>query len=151
MRFRDQVSGFFWLALSVFVCIESTRATIGTFHSPGPGFSPFWLGAILGAVSIILLLKNILSKEEGNIVNLWKGTSWGRVLLIPISLFAYAILLPKLGYLVSTCGLMTLLVVIIERKRIWLDVVIALTVVLVSYLIFHVWLNVSLPKGLFYF
>lgn len=152
MKFRDLVSGLFWLALSIFVCAESTQGTIGTVHSPGSGFFPFWLGTILGAVSIVLLLKNILTKkEEGNIADLWRGTNWGRVILVPISLFVYAILLLKLGYLISTFGLMTLLFVIIERKRIWFDMVIALGVVLVSYLIFHVWLNVSLPKGLFYF
>ena len=116
------------------------------------GFFPFWLGAILGAVSIILVLKNILTKKkEGNIADLWRGTNWGRVILVPISLSAYAILLLKLGYLISTFGLMTLLFVIIEKKRIWFDVVIALSVVLVSYLIFHAWLKVSLPRGLFYF
>jgi hypothetical protein len=151
MKSRDQLSGLFWLALAIFVCAESSQVTVGTFHSPGPGFFPFWLGILLGAFSILLLLKNLLSKEKEKIGSVWKAANWGRVLLVPLSLFAYALLLPKLGYLLSTSGLMILLFVAIERRKIWMDILIAVTVVLVSYLIFHLWLGVSLPKGLFYF
>lgn len=44
MNLRDQLSGLFWLEISIFVCIEGLRIGIGTFQSPAPGFLPFWLG-----------------------------------------------------------------------------------------------------------
>jgi hypothetical protein len=56
---------------------------IGTFHSPGPGFLPFWSGVALGAFSIILIVESILEKKaERKITNLWKGIEWSNVILV---------------------------------------------------------------------
>ena len=54
-RVRDRWSGFFWLGISIFVCIEAHPIDIGTFHSPGPGFLPFWSAVIFGIFSILLI------------------------------------------------------------------------------------------------
>ena len=149
---RDQLSGFFWLAISIFVCVEAFRVDIGTFRSPGPGFLPFWSGIILGILAIILVVNAILKKKkEGEITNLWKGTEWSKVILVLASLFIYSILLSKLGYLITTFGLMILLFGIIEKPRLWIQVVSALITVLVTYVMFYVWLKVQLPEGVFRF
>ena len=149
MNLRDGLSGLFWLIISIFVCVMSIGIDIGTIHSPGPGFVPFWSGVVLGMFSIALLITSILKRKvEKRISSLWKGMEWRKVILVLISLFIYAILLPRLGYLIATSGLLALLFGIMRRQRLWIQVVIAFITALVSYLVFYVWLGVQLPKGI---
>lgn len=152
MNSRDLLSSLFWLAISIFVCVISIQTNIGTLRSPGPGFLPFWAGITLGTFSIILIIKSILRKKvEERIMNLWKGMEWHKVILVITSLFLYVILLPRLGYLIATFGLLVLLFSVMRRQRPWTQVGSALITVLATYGIFYLWLDVQLPKGIFGF
>jgi len=147
MIFRNQVDGLFWLFISIFVCVQAIGSKIGTFQSPGPGFLPFWAGIILGSLSIILIITNILKKREEKITNLWEGTEWGKICLVLLSLYLYSILLTKVGYLITTFGLMIILFGIKDRPKLWIQGLSALLTVLMTYVIFYVCLKVLLPKG----
>jgi putative tricarboxylic transport membrane protein len=152
MSLRNQWSGLFWLVFSIFVCVEAIRMGTGSFRSPGPGFLPFWSGIVVGTLAILLLVIGTLKREEGGkIKNLWRGMNWRTVILVSASLVIYCILLPRLGFLITTLGLMTLLFSIVKRSRLWIQVFTALLTVLVTYVTFYVWLGVQLPKGLFGF
>lgn len=144
---RDQMSGLFWLGISIFVCFESIRAGSGTFHSPGPGFLPFWAGTVLGTFAMILIVTNILKKQK-EITNLWKGVEWSKVILVFASLLIYATLFAKVGYLITTFGLMAVLLGVVERRKIWIQGVTALITALVTYFVFYKLLGVQLPKGI---
>jgi len=149
MNFRDQLSGFFWLVISIFVCVESIKSGVGTFRFPGPGFLPFWSGVALGTFAIILVATDLLKEKVGRkSKNLSEGKKWSNVILVLVSLFAYALLLPRLGYLITTFGLMVFLFSLIGKPRLWIQGVSALITVLATYIIFYVWLDVRLPKGI---
>lgn len=146
---RDRLSGLFWLGISVFICVESLESDIGTFHFPGPGFLPFWSGVALGILALILLTKTWLQrKEDGSLSELWKGKDWNKVIIILTSLLAYAILLPRLGYLLATFGVMTILFNLKGKQGLLTQGAVALATVLVTYFVFSVWLGVPLPKGI---
>ena len=152
MNLRDHLSGFFWLAISIFVCVESYQVSLGTFHSPGPGFLPFWAGVVLGTFSIILIVTTFLNKRgKGKLIAMWKGVGWKKVILVLFSLFLYIILLPRIGYMIATFGLMIFMSGVIKRSKLWIEVVIPLITVLASYFIFNTWLGIQLPKGIFGF
>jgi len=152
MNLRDHLSGFFWLAISIFVCVESIQVSLGTFHSPGPGFLPFWAGVVLGTFSIILIVTTFLNKRgKGKLKEMWKGVGWKKVILVLFSLFLYIILLPRIGYMIATFGLMIFMSGVIKRSKLWIEVVIPLITVLASYFIFNTWLGIQLPKGIFGF
>ncbi len=145
----DKVSGFFWLAISIFVCIEAARVGIGSFRSQGPGFLPFWSGVMLSTFSIILVVTSTLKKmEKREIKNLWKGMSWGKVILVSILLLSYAFLLPILGYLIATFALIILLFGIVGKTKVWIKAVAGIITVLATYIVFYVWLEVQLPNGI---
>jgi len=149
MSLRNQWSGLFWLVFSIFVCVEAIRMGTGSFSSPGPGLLPFWSGVVVGTLAILLLVVGTLTREEGGkIKNLWRGMNWRTVILVSASLVIYCILLPRLGFLITTLGLMTLLFSIVKRSRLWIQMFTALVTVLVTYVTFYVWLGVQLPKGL---
>jgi len=152
MNLRNQWSGLFWLVFSILVCVDAVRMGRGSFHVPGPGFLPFWSGVGVGILAILLLVIGTLKKEQGvEIRSLWRGMNWRTVILVSVSLVIYCVLLPRLGFLITTLGLMTLLFSVIKRSRPWIQVVTALVTVLVTYVTFYVWLGVQLPKGLFGF
>jgi hypothetical protein len=149
---HDLLSGIFWLGISIFVCFESIRSGIGTFHSPGPGFFPFWSAVIMGIFAGILLVTISLKKKlKRKIGDLWKGVEWKKVIWVLLSLFLYPFLLPILGYLVTTFGLMAFSIGIMGRSKIWIRGVSALIITLVSYIIFYIFLSIALPKGIFGF
>jgi hypothetical protein len=73
---------------------------------------------------------------------------WRRVIAISASLFIYALLLSELGFLIATFGLLTLLFSMIGRPKLWIQVVKALITVLVTYVVFSLWLDIPLPNGI---
>jgi len=152
MNRLDQFSGLFWLAISIIACVESVRAHIGTFENPGPGFLPLWAGVILGIFTIVLLITSTLRKRvEDKITNPFKGLDLWKIILVMASLFAYSFLLSWGGYIIMTIGLMVFLFSVIRRGRVWIDLTIALITVLASYIVFFKWLDIQLPKGIFWF
>ena len=152
MTRRDLLAGLFWLGIAVFVVIQSVKSDIGSLHSPGPGFLPFWSAVILGTLSIILLVTNSLKKKwEGKLLDLWKGLDWDRVIWVLLALFLYPILLPVAGYLITTFVLIAFLLFIGVRSKLWIDVASALAIALISYVIFCYLLDVKVPKGVFGF
>lgn len=149
MNFYDRVSGVIWLAVSLFVCAESAEVGVGTFPSPGPGFLPFWSGMVLGLLAISLIITRTLKKKRGEKrTDLWEGKQWGKIVLALLALLIYSLVLPKLGYLIATFGLLTLLFGMVGKVKIGMQGLSALITVSVTYLIFSVWLNIPLPKGL---
>jgi putative tricarboxylic transport membrane protein len=152
MKFRDITSGIFWLIISFLVCMESARVDVGSFKRPGPGFLPFWAGIVLGIFGAILLITTAFKKKPAERkASLWKGLEWHKVLIVLAGLIIYAILLASVGYLIMTFALMLLLFGVIERPRLWVQLVTALITVFATYLVFYVWLGIQLPKGLIEF
>jgi len=146
---RDLLGGLFWLAISIFVGLVSLRDDFGTFHSPGPGFFPFLSAMVLGVFAIILMITSRLKKRwERKLADLWKGLEWKKVAGVLFSLFLYPLVLPFLGYLLATFGLMFFLLGVVGRTRVWVRGVNALMVASASYVIFYMLLNVRLPKGM---
>lgn len=153
MNQREFLGGLFWLAVStVIVFSGSIRGNIGTFHYPGPGFIPFWAGVVLGVLSLIVVCTSGGTRREGTeIRSLWRGKKWAGAFWITLSLFAYAILLPWLGYLIATFGLMALMFSLGGKQRWLLQGIGALTTSIITYLLFCIWFEVQLPKGIFGF
>jgi len=153
MSLRDQISGLFWLALAVFVCLISVPIGIGSFRTPGPGFLPFWAGVALGILSIAVVTMGTLKRSEAGegLSRLWKGLAWRKAMAVMVSLFLYTVLMDRFGYLLVTSALLSVLFCLTRRERIWMKIGGALMTAVVSYLVFGVWLEVQLPKGIFGF
>jgi hypothetical protein len=152
MMIYDRGSSFFWLLLSIYVCIESLRIGIGTLHNPGIGFFAFCMSGVLGILSLVLFLQTFFKKGKAKVEPLFSGTLWKRVLLVLIALLIYSKLMDLLGYLISTFSLMAFLFWILEPNRmrwfLW-SLVISFLTTIISYYIFSILLNCQFPTGLF--
>ena len=153
MERYDRIFSFIWIALGVAQCGEAVNLGLGSVSEPGTGFMPFVLGLvmILLAVSLLLEATFTIKKNPQKKTSLWSEVYWKRVFYITLLLLSYALLLPKLGYLIATFLVMVFLLKSGEPVK-WPAAILmgALTSGL-SYLIFGIWLNVSFPRGMLSF
>jgi hypothetical protein len=121
---------------------------IGKLNEPGPGLMSFGTGILLGILSLADLLLRNTSGLEGDEVG-FKGVRWGRLFLIIITLFAFTLLLPILGYLITTFLVMLFLYKCIEPQKWWVALFGALLSTILTYLLFGVALKTFFPEGIF--
>ena len=140
-----------WVGLSIFVAVFSHRLGLGNFQNPGPGLMPFLVGMALLLASTFMVVRSFLDmgKRNGIARKAVAGRrSFWKVGLVLGSLFAYGVVLEKLGYLLSTSLLLVFLFRIAGSKS-WRSIVAAsvLSVVL-TFLVFNV-LGLRFPLGIF--
>lgn len=144
----DFTSGLFWLGVSVFALIQAVHLGVGTFLNPGPGFVLFWSSLIFGTLSIVLVIKAILSRGgKRKLADSWRGLKWGHVLITIIALFVYASFLTRIGFLLMTFGFMVLLYGL-GKTKLWITVSGAFATIMVAYIVFHYALQIQFPKGI---
>jgi hypothetical protein len=149
---KEKISGSFWLLVAILVCLESVRVGVGAPRNPGPGFLPFLAAVILGSLATTVIIRNILKRDKASgLSELWKGKNWIRAILVIVPLCLYPLLLPSLGYLIMTFALMAFLFGLLGRQKLWVQLTGAFVISVATYYVFHVLLEVQLPKGVFGF
>ena len=132
------------MGLGGFMAWQAEKLTVGTPSFPGPGFFPFCLALLLIGIAAIIFFQGIKQKPAE-----WEtDLRWERVVLALAAIFVYALVLESLGYLLSTFFLMVLLLKLMLKKAWWYSPGLASLISLVSYLLFRVSLQLSLPRGI---
>jgi hypothetical protein len=148
MKRAEQITCLFWLVLAGALCAGSIQLKVGTPSEPGSGFLPFGTGFLLGILALVHLIQITLGKDKkeeplpGKVR--WKRGAW-----VVGSLLIYALLLPLLGYILTTFFFMGVLFSVYERRKWWVAGSASLLVIAVTYLVFHHWLKVQFPAGFF--
>ena len=151
MNRRDLASGVFGLSFAALLFAQALQLGIGEFSAPGPGFILFLCSVALGGLSLILIMMSSLKRKLAcRVTDLWKGLQWHQPLLAVIGLFLFALVLPVLGYFVTSLLLMGFLYAL-GRLKARLVAVYAVATSLMSYVLFQVFLNVRFPQGIFGF
>lgn len=155
MKARDLMSGVFWLVVAIYFSIEALRLDIGTLGKPGPSLVILFGSGILGVFSIVLICEALLrwrrSVPGTEIADAPKAQGQFKVVLALCALCTYIVLLPKVGFIIATFGLMTFLFRMLGQASLWLQGAIGFITVALAYFIFSVCLDVHLPKGPFGF
>ena len=159
----EKIQGIFWIALAGVISSLSFRLPLGDMRQayglPGPGFFPLLLGVLLAVLGTLLLIKPWVerAKAEGSTEKKESeeiGTSgfWmtKKAFSVLISLVIYTVILEWLGFLFATFLFLLLLLWGIASQRWTISLFTAVSVSLLSYLIFDIWLMAQLPKGLFF-
>ncbi len=153
MRKDGLYDTIFWVVLGAFVSVYAyVKLGIGKFSAPGSGLMPFILGVLFGLLALYKLVTRILrhgeseekpkEREETD----QQGTIYKKVILVVVALFAYAILIEPLGFILTTFFTMTLLFRSAGFKRWSLAVAYSAGVVLITYFLFT-YLGVRFPPG----
>lgn len=147
MKENDRYTSIIWTALGLYVAFEGYRLELGTFHNPKCGFLIFLAGAILSALSMTLFIQTFFySKEEKKI--LWKGLQWSKGIRVMVSLFVYALTFRWLGFILSTFFLLLFLFKGIEPMKWRIALLLSSISIILSYLIFEVFLEFRFPRGI---
>ncbi len=149
MRNPDQPSSLFWLLVGIAISVSSLKYGFGDFISPGAGFITFFAGAVLSLLSILLFISSFRSRESGiGIEGLWKGREVGKAVYVIVLLTAYTLTLKFLGFLIATLALLAFLFRLKATYGLLKIILMSLLITAGAYLVFQVWLQVQLPKGI---
>ncbi|HME44865.1 MAG TPA: tripartite tricarboxylate transporter TctB family protein [Syntrophorhabdales bacterium] len=148
MRNYNLFSGIFLLALSLGACVKAYRLGLGSGGSPGPGFIPFAIAALLGLMSLYLCLRGVIQIVKGYTEKkAFKEIGWGKALLVLILLAGYGVFFNFLGFPFATFVFMMSLLWMVGRQRLRLSLAVSLVTAACAYILFVVLFDLPLPRG----
>jgi len=149
MRKADRISGIFWLFFALVAIIKSYRLGLGNLLQPGPGFLFFWAGIFLGIMSLVIIAGTFRrNQREAPEQPIFGNISFRKIILVLIAVFLYALLLENLGFIVVTMLFFIFVLGVVEGKGWPFTILSSITVTVVAYLAFQVWLQVQMPLGI---
>ena len=86
------------MAIGLFFTIMATQYPMGTPAKMGPGYFPFWLGIVMTALGLLILVKSLSAKAA---IEKIPPFNWKVIGLITGSVVAYGVLLPIMGFIVA--------------------------------------------------
>lgn len=148
MQKVQRITAVCFIAVSGYVIMESIRMEYYTKLGPGPGFFPFWLGVIMGGLSIAwliqLLRQSKKSKKDETFLPEKKGAF--QILFILVALSATTVM-DIIGFQLTMFLFMILLLTVLGRTSLWTTLVIALISSVGVFHLFGKYLDVQLPAS----
>ncbi len=146
MQRIHQVSALIFMAVSAFMMWESWGLEYYTPTGPGAGFFPFWLGAVMGGMSLIWLVQVSMKAGRPEERNFFPDLK-GRVQIISMiaALVLTALLMNLLGYQLSMFLFFLFMLLFIGKQSIWISLVISVIGSVGVYHVFVKFLDVQLP------
>ncbi len=119
---------------------------------PGAGFLPFWCGALLALLSLLLVLNTFWRSAAFSTKAVFpSGGALLRLGTVIASLAAYILTLETLGFLVGTGLLTAFLLGVVEREKWSTTILVAVLNSAGLFVVFQVLLGVNLPTSRFGF
>ena len=144
-----RITGVVLLLLAGFVAVESLRFRYDTSLGPGPGFFPFWLAVLLGALAIVMLFQAGLGRLEPMPSDFFASRGgYLRMGAVVVAMVATTLLLEPVGFCLTMLAVYLFLLLTLGRQR---AIVMALVALGGSFGVYHLfvrWLKVPLPRGL---
>ena len=138
------------MALGVALCFGGSRLGFGTIDKPGSGFMSLLTGSLLVLLGLISMLSKVFEESEKKGSEEISGGKFHKARLYSIlALILYASLLNLLGFLMATFLLLFFLFKILSPQKWFSHIFLSLITVILSYLLFHVWLRIDFPLGIF--
>lgn len=151
-QLEEAVLAGFFVVLGVVVLLGSFSIRVPeTGIQVGPRVFPVMVSVILLASGIMVLLSVLrgrLAQPDGSEdIDPNAGTDWRTVLLLVALLASQVLLIPVIGWALSSALLFTGVALTLGAKRWWMTALIALALGGVTQLVFGGWLGLSLPVG----
>lgn len=148
MQRIHQAAALTFMALSGFVVVASLKMEYYTTLGPGPGFFPFWLGLVLGGLSLVWFFQ-VSGKsgrpEDGAFLPGKKGIL--QILCILLALFASAFLMDIIGFQLTMFLFLVFLLRVLGQSSLWMTLIIAVIFSVGVYRVFGGYLDVQLPAA----
>jgi putative tricarboxylic transport membrane protein len=148
MRRSTIAASLILAGLAGLIFSEASRLAFGNIRVPQTGFFPSILAILLLFFSIALLVQTHRQAGGESREQSIKNEAWIRISITLTVMLGFALVLEKLGFLLSTFTVMLLLLRVIEPQKWPRVIVVALATALVSYFLFARLLNIPLPAGI---
>jgi hypothetical protein len=142
---KDLVFSIFMVALSIALIVQSFRVPAES------AFFPRVLSILLLSLSVLVLIRSLRQPPgeasaagiRGNVFSLMKSPP----ILVFGSTVLYIVMVPVLGYLVSTAVFLFGSILFLYRRRPVLAAIYGICYAVAIYFLFHTVLGVTLPRG----
>ncbi len=152
MRRADQLTGCIVLLFSLSVMVASWRMPPSATFGPGAGFLPFWCGALLGLLSLLLIISAHWQKAFAASKRIFpRGLALVRLGAVIAGLTGYILSLESLGFLLGTALITAFLLGVVEQEKWRTTILVAILNSAGLYIVFQVLLGVNLPANRFGF
>ncbi len=135
-----------FLIVGVLVCRTAISLTYYTQLGPGPGFFPFWTGALITVFSAILLVQTFAGRlstiEIGGLPERARGL---QVIATVAAIAGFALFVERLGFVLTMFGVLLFLLTIYGCRLMPTGLLVALAGSLGIGFAFTNWLGVYLP------
>jgi putative tricarboxylic transport membrane protein len=147
---RHLILGIVLLVVAFLAGQEAVQLTYWTALGPGPGFFPFWLAVLLGALSLLLCIRSVLAVRGGK----WEGALPDRDVMAKMAVVIGAlggvvVLMEPLGFRLTMLAMYLMVLYGLGRRDFLLSPLIALLGSFGAFHVFTQWLAVPLPAGAF--
>jgi hypothetical protein len=148
-RYQTWAAALLFL-VGLFAAIEAHKLGIGELRRPGAGFFPFYLALVISLLSVALIRQSLRRGTTGRLSpqSTTQAPHIGKVVMTLLALAFYVFALEWLGYILATFALMLFLFKAVDPLPWAAAIGGSLSTSLLSYVLFKVWLQVSLPAGL---
>jgi putative tricarboxylic transport membrane protein len=140
-RSADFWSGLALGGLGAYIIVTASRWEYMGQDGPGPGFFPLWYGIVMAALSLLLVVSSITSKDHSVID--WSGARSAFVAWAAFSVMVGSLQL--VGFVIGFGALTLFIVLVMYRKPLKVAAITALALSAGFYLIFPLALGVQLP------
>ena len=145
---KELIDNVLWLALSLYLSIESYRLGLSMGNRPGPGFFPFGAAVAIGMIAAFRLLKSFRRTSAANDSESITTSEARLVFYVIAGMISYVFLLGVLGFVICTFLLVAFYLKVVAARSWRVSASFAAAVALVSHLFFDLLLDAQLPRGL---
>jgi len=139
---KDFGAGLMYMVIGLFFTYMATQYSMGTPAKMGPGYFPFWLGLVMTALGLVILIKSLGAKAA---IEKIPPFNWRVIALITGSAVLYGVLLPIMGFIVAVFVLVFLSASASHEFH-WKGTLMnAIFLIVFTYLVFVVGLKLQFP------
>lgn len=150
MRLRaDTLTSLIALAISAFILVQGRELGLGQPSNPGSGFILFWTGAIMTALSAVLLGQSLMParRDAPGLGAPFAGLRWGKVVYVVALMAVYAAVLETVGFVLSTLVLLLVLFKTVDPQSWRVSILGSVLTTLGAWGVFVAWLGTQMPVG----
>jgi LPXTG-motif cell wall-anchored protein len=117
---------------------------------PGSGFLPAWLGAVMAALALLMLVRRRRA-ADADVDWMPRGGGARRLVVVLAATVFYVAALKVLGMILASALYLAFIMRYLERHAWWLTATVAIVTALGNWLLFVHWLKVPFPTSPFGF
>ncbi len=151
MKRPYQITAVVFVLFSAFVVRESVALKFYSSLGPGPGFFPFWIGLLVGALALSMFCHSTWGGEGREPMPsdfFASKAAYLRMFAITVAMIAVVVLMESVGFRPIMFAFMVFLLLALGRESLILTILVAGATSFGLYHAFVQWLKIPLPVGI---